>query len=85
MDANIVIPVVAIVFGCGIPLSAIWTEHLRDKALIEKGLYQPKQPSAYPGWGLLLAGSIVTGIGMALRKDKIKMQNAKFLILDFRF
>jgi len=26
MDANIVIPVVAIVFGCGIPLSAIWTE-----------------------------------------------------------
>jgi len=44
--------------------------NLRDKALIEKGLYQPKQPSAYPGWGLLLAGSIVTGIGMALRKDK---------------
>lgn len=45
MDANIVIPVVAIVFGCGIPLSAIWTEHLRDKALIEKGLYQRKAPN----------------------------------------
>ena len=37
-------------------------------ALIEKGLYQPKQakPLGPPGWGFLLAGSIVTGIGIAL-------------------
>ena len=66
MDADIVIPIVAIVFGIGIPLLSIWTEYRRDRALIEKGLYQPKQPSAYPGWGLLLGGSIVTGIGIAL-------------------
>ena len=44
MDAGIVIPVVAIVFALGIPLLAVWTEYKRDRTLIEKGLYQPKQP-----------------------------------------
>jgi len=66
MDAGIVIPVVAIVFGIACGGLSIWTEHKKDMALIEKGLYQPKQPSAHPGWGFLLAGSIVTGIGIAL-------------------
>lgn len=45
--------IVAIVFSCGIPLLAIHTEPKKDMALIEKGLYQPRQPSAYPGWGIL--------------------------------
>jgi len=66
MDAGIVIPVVAIVFGIACGGWAIYWDHKKDMALIGKGLYQPKQPSAYRGWGLLLAGSIVTGIGTAL-------------------
>ena len=67
MDWGILlVPIFGIVFGCGIALLSIWTEHRKDRALIEKGLYQPKQPSAHPGWGLLLAGSIVTGVGIAL-------------------
>jgi len=39
------------VFSCAIPLLAIHTESKKDMTSIEKGLYQPKQPSAYPGWG----------------------------------
>ena len=68
MDTSIIVPVVAIVFALGIPLSAIWAEYKKDRALIEKGLYQPKQPKppGPPGWGLLLGGSILTGIGIAL-------------------
>lgn len=65
---TILIPIFGIVFGCGIALLAIWTEYRRDRALIEKGLYQPKQvePPAPPGWGVLVIGAIASGIGVAL-------------------
>ncbi len=65
---EILIPIFGIVFGCGIALLAIWTEYRRDRALIEKGLYQPKQPdqTGPPGWGLLIAGALVAAIGVAL-------------------
>jgi len=53
MDAGVLIPVVATIFGCGIPLSAIWTEYLRDRALIEKGLYQPKQTLSLSWLGII--------------------------------
>ena len=65
--ANLV-PIFGIIFGCGIALLAIWAGYRRDRALIEKGLYQPeKSETAGPlGWGFLVAGSIVAGIGIAL-------------------
>jgi len=73
---TIIIPLVAIVLGIAIPLSAIWTEYKRDKVLIEKGLYQPKPPGP-PGWGLLLGGSILTGIGIALTVSAFIFQIGK--------
>jgi len=65
---GILIPTFGIVFGCGIALLAIWTEYKRDRALIEKGLYQPEKPeSAGPsGQGLLVTGSILGAMGVAL-------------------
>ncbi|HEU65498.1 MAG TPA: hypothetical protein ENN57_02380 [Chloroflexi bacterium] len=62
------VPIFGIVFGCGIALLAIWTEYKRDMALIEKGLYEPEKPKPIgpPGWGFLIGGSVVTGIGVAL-------------------
>jgi len=62
------VPIFGIIFGCGIALLAIWTEYKKDRALIEKGLYQPEKPEAAgpPSWGLLVAGSILGGIGIAL-------------------
>jgi len=69
MDAGVVallIPIVAIVFGIACGGWSIYWEHKKDIALIEKGLYQPKQPSDHPSWGLLLTGSIITGMGVAL-------------------
>jgi len=62
------VPIVGIIFGCGIALLAIWTGYRRDRALIEKGLYQPEkpEPAAPPGQGFLVAGSILAGIGAAL-------------------
>ncbi|MFU8796674.1 MAG: hypothetical protein ACNA7X_05215 [Dehalococcoidia bacterium] len=65
MNTDVLVPIFGIVFVFGIPLLAIWTEYKKDKALIEKGLYQPSLPSARPGWVLLLVGAIVTGIGIA--------------------
>ncbi len=62
---EILVPIVAIVFVFLIPLLSIWTEYRRDRALIEKGLSQPDQPSARPGWVLLLVGAILTGVGIA--------------------
>ncbi|MFO7773714.1 MAG: DUF6249 domain-containing protein [Dehalococcoidia bacterium] len=72
----ILIPIFGIVFGCGIALLAIWTEYKRDRALIEKGLYQPKQPesSGPPGWGFLVVGSVVVGIGVALLVSSLVFQ-----------
>ncbi|HFB07094.1 MAG TPA: hypothetical protein ENJ92_01490, partial [Chloroflexi bacterium] len=65
---SILVPIFGIVFGCGIALLAIWTEYKRDRALIEKGLYQPEKskPLGPPGWGFLIVGSIMAGIGLAL-------------------
>lgn len=64
----ILVPILGIVFGCGIALLAIWTDYKRDSALIDKGLYQPEQPKpAGPlGWGFLVGGSVAAGIGIAL-------------------
>jgi hypothetical protein len=67
-DVVILIPILGIVFGWRIVLLAIWTEYEKDGALIDKGLYQPEQPkpAATPGWGFLVGGSVVAGIGIAL-------------------
>jgi hypothetical protein len=67
MEAGILIPIFGIIFGCGIALLAIWTGYRRDRALIEKGLYRPEkpEPAGPPGWGFLLVGSILGGIGIA--------------------
>jgi len=64
----ILIPIFGIVFGCAIALLAIWTEYKRDRALIEKGLYQPEKPEAAGPHdrGFLISGSILCGIGIAL-------------------
>ncbi len=66
--AGILIPIFGIVFGCGIALLAIWTEYRRDRALIEKGLYQPEkpEPGGPPDRGFLVSGSVLGGIGIAL-------------------
>ncbi len=75
----ILIPILGIIFGCGIALLAIWTEYKRDKALIEKGLYQPKKPEPVgpPGWGFLIAGGILAGIGVALVASAFVFQIGK--------
>jgi hypothetical protein len=66
--AGILVPIFGIVFGCGIALLAIWTEYKRDRALIEKGLYQPEKPvpAEPPGRGFLVTGSISGAVGIAL-------------------
>ncbi len=68
MDMAILVPIFGIIFGCGIVLLAIWTEYKKDRALIEKGLYQPEKTEAAgpPAWGLLVAGSVLGSIGAAL-------------------
>jgi hypothetical protein len=68
MGTGILIPIVGIIFGCGIALLAIWTGYRRDRALIEKGLYQPEKPETAgpPGWGFLVIGSVLAGVGIAL-------------------
>jgi hypothetical protein len=68
MEIASLVPIFGIIFGCGIALLAIWTGYRKDRALIEKGLYQPEKPETAgpPGWGFLVAGSILAGIGVAL-------------------
>jgi len=68
MDTAILVPIFGIIFGCGIALLAIWAGYKKDRALIEKGLYQPEksETAGPPGWGFLVAGSILAGIGVAL-------------------
>ncbi|MFW6118186.1 MAG: hypothetical protein ACOC6R_01670 [Chloroflexota bacterium] len=68
METAILVPIFGIIFGCGIALLVIWTEYRRDRALIEKGIYQPEKSKAPgpPGWGFLIGGSVVAGIGLAL-------------------
>ena len=67
METGILIPIFGIIFGCGIALLVIWTGYKRDRALIEKGLYQPEksEPAGSPGWGFLVVGSVLAGIGIA--------------------
>jgi len=60
-----VIPVVGIVFGMSVVLVAIWTEHKRDMALIEKGLYQASK-SGQRGQSALLWGLILAFVGTAV-------------------
>ena len=66
--AGTLIPIFGIVFGCGIALLAIWTEYRRDRALIDKGLYQPEkpEPAGSSDRGFLASGSVLGGIGIAL-------------------
>jgi len=66
--AGTLIPIFGIIFGCGIALLAIWTEYKRDRALIEKGLYQAEkpEPAGPSGQGLLVTGCILGAIGVAL-------------------
>jgi hypothetical protein len=68
MEIGSLIPIFGIIFGCGIALLAIWTGYRKDRALIEKGLYQPEKPAPMgpPSWGFLVTGSILGGIGIAL-------------------
>jgi len=68
MEMANLVPIFGIIFGCGIALVAIWTGYRRDRVLIEKGLYQPEksETAGPPGWGFLVAGSILAGIGVAL-------------------
>ncbi|MCD6391043.1 MAG: hypothetical protein J7L92_03520 [Dehalococcoidia bacterium] len=76
---GLLIPIFGIVFGCGIALLAIWTEYKRDRALIEKGLYQPEKPRPLgpPGWGFLIVGSIMAGVGLALIVSTVVFQIGK--------
>ena len=65
MDASVLVPVVAIIFVFSIPLLAIWTDYKKERALIEKGLYEPEKPKP-AGHETLVWGLILTLIGIAL-------------------
>jgi hypothetical protein len=75
------VPIFGIVFGCGIALLAIWTGYKRDRALIEKGLYQPEktEPAGPPGWGFLVVGSVLAGVGTAFVVSTFVFQIGKAL------
>ena len=81
METGNLIPIFGIIFGCGIALLAIWTGYRRDKALIEKGLYQPEksEPAGPPGWGFLVVGSILAGIGIALTVSTFVFQMGRVI------
>jgi len=49
----------------GLAMLAIWTEHKKDMALIEKGLYQPEKPGPR-GQTTLIWGLILTLVGLAV-------------------
>ena len=65
MAYTFVIPIVAIVMSLGLAMLAIWTEHKKDMALIEKGLYQPEKPGPR-GQTTLIWGLILTLVGLAV-------------------
>jgi hypothetical protein len=81
METHILIPIFGIIFGCGIALLAIWTGYRRDRALIEKGLYQPEkpEPAGPPGWGFLVVGSVLAGIGIALSVSTFVFQMGRVI------
>jgi hypothetical protein len=73
---DILIPIFGMAFGCGIALLAIRTQYKRDRALIEKGLYQPEKPGPLgpPDWGFLSVGYIIAGVVLALVVSTVVFQ-----------
>ena len=74
-----VIPIIAIVLGMGIALLGIWTEHKKNMALIEKGLYQPSKPGPR-GQGTLLWGLLLTFAGMAFVIASARLSDGDLLL-----
>lgn len=58
------VPIVGTIFGCSIAIIVIYTDHKRDMALIEKGLY--KHTPMELTKKVLLAGLILVAIGTAV-------------------
>ncbi len=81
MDAALALPIIAVVLGLCIPLLAIWTQHKKEMALIEKGLYQPdKTDKQGPrGQAALLWGLILTLVGMAVVIGSLMMYRSLLL------
>jgi hypothetical protein len=73
------VPIFGVVFGSGIALLAIWTGYRKERALIEKKLYQSEESetTGSPGRGFLVAGSILAGIGIALFVSSFVFQIGK--------
>jgi len=78
VDTSVIVPLVAIVFVFSIPLLAIWTEHKRDMALIEKGLYKPEKPGPR-GQATLVWGLILALLGVALLIGSLQVMEALLL------
>lgn len=74
-----VVPIVAIVLGIGVAAFAIWTEHKRDMALIEKGLYQTKKPGP-PGQTTLAWGLVLALVGIALIIASVSLPDSTLLL-----
>jgi hypothetical protein len=74
-----VIPIVAIVMGLSVAILAVWTEHKKDMALIEKGLYQPSKPGPR-GQGTLLWGLLLTFAGMAFVIASARLSDGDLLL-----
>jgi hypothetical protein len=73
------VPIFGVVFGSGIALLAIWTGYRKERALIEKKLYQSEESetAGTPGRGFLVAGSILAGIGIGLVVSSFVFQMGK--------
>jgi hypothetical protein len=61
----LLIPILGVVFGLGIVLATIWSDHKKDMALIEKGLYTESRRDSH-GRNALVWGLILTLVGIAL-------------------
>jgi hypothetical protein len=73
------VPIFGIVFGSGIALLAIWIGYRKERALIEKKLYQSEESetASPPGRGFLVAGSVLIGIGIGLVVSSFVFQIGK--------
>ncbi len=78
LDVTVIVPVVAIIFIFSIPLLAIWTDYKKDRAAIEKGLYEPEKPGP-PGNETLVWGLILTLVGVALLIGSFTVREALLL------
>ncbi len=80
MNYSVIVPVVAIIFALSIPLLAIWTDYKKDRALIEKGLYEPEKPEkSGPRWhGTFLWGLILTLVAVALMVESAQIPGLAF-------